>query len=96
MAGWVHGQTWTQEILRLETSLAQLQWTRLQNRDRQKIYSNQLSFAAADAVIPGLDLAQWFDGYAAPLPNTLVLGQDGYFLGLGAIVNETPLDVWKA
>ena len=62
-AGWADGQRAAQSILNLEARLARLQWTRLQNRDRQKIYSNQLSLAVADEATPDVD----FGGLAARL-----------------------------
>ena len=93
--GWNEGQQASAAILEIETALAKLQWTRLQTRDRQKIYSNQLSFAQAEAAAPGVDLQAWFDGYAAPLPGTLVIGQDSYFAGLGEVLAQTPLSAWR-
>lgn len=96
VVGWDQGDVHAASIVALETRLAELHWTRLQNRDRQKIYANQLSFAQAQAAVPGIDLAVWFRGYGAPQPEKLVVAQDTYFANLGEVIHATPLATWRA
>lgn len=96
LAGWPRGAEFAGEILKLETTLAQAHWTRLQNRDRQKIYSQQASLREAQIATPAFDIMALLEGMGAPRIDKLVLAQTSYFATLGEIVDGTPLATWQA
>ena len=93
LAGWEDGAANARVIFELEESLARLQWSRVQNRDRERIYTNKISVAAH----PQREF--WQPLLAAGgfgTPKTVILAQDDYFTGLPAFINKTPLSTWKA
>jgi putative endopeptidase len=83
-------------ILKLETSLAKIQWTRVENRDPIKTY-NKTAIAELPALMPGYDWQRYvrsagIDGKV----DSVIISQPGYFTGLGKVMTGTPLPVWKA
>ena len=48
------------DILKLETALAALQWTRVENRDPEKTY-NKVAIANLDALMPGYDWRRYLE-----------------------------------
>jgi predicted metalloendopeptidase len=85
-----------QAILALETELARVQWSAVENRDPVKAY-NRIALADLPALAPGLDTAAYVAaaGLAGRTPDVLVR-QPSYLKGLGALVASTPLPTWKA
>ena len=83
-------------ILALETSMAQVQWTRVENRDPIKTY-NKKSFAELPQVMSGYDWRSYLRGTGVDgRADSLIITQPSYFTGLGKIMASTPLPVWKA
>jgi predicted metalloendopeptidase len=84
------------DIVALETALARLQWTRVENRDSIKTYNK-----AAIAELPALIAPQDLPSYLATIGvgrevTTIVVAQPSYFNGLGALMREVPLETWRA
>ena len=70
-----------QEILALETALARVQWTRVENRDPVKTY-NPMAFAKLEELAPGYDwgryrAAAWLEGKV----DGVVVSQPPYLAG---------------
>ncbi len=84
------------DILALETALAKIQWTKVENRDPVKTY-NRVELAQLAALTPGYDWKtyQRASGIDARV-SYVVVNQPSYFTGLAKVVRETPLPVWKA
>jgi putative endopeptidase len=83
-------------IVALETALARLQWTRVENRDPIKTYNKR-----DIAELPVLLAADDWRSYLAAAGvgkevSTVVVAQPSYFAGLGAVLRETPLESWRA
>jgi predicted metalloendopeptidase len=81
-------------VIALETALARLQWTRVQNRDPLKTYNKRL---VTD--LPALTKDggwQPYFGAAGVAVDSLVVGQPSYFEGLHKVIDETPLATWRA
>jgi len=83
-------------VIALETALAGIQWTRVENRDPVKAY-NKMS---PDALV---DLAKGFDWPAylrasglAGRASEIVVRQPGYLTAFATLLQATPLPVWKA
>jgi putative endopeptidase len=83
-------------IIALETALARLQWSRVQNRDPIKTY-NRTVIAELPALIAPQDLPSFLN--AAGVDSgiaTVVVKQPSYFAGIGAILRDTPVETWRA
>src|ERR1700689_214055 len=79
------------DIIALETALARLQWTRVENRDPIKTY-NKTEIASLPALVAPQDFPSYLRavGVGSDI-TTVVVAQPGYFAGLGAIVRDVPL-----
>ncbi|HEY4170168.1 MAG TPA: M13 family metallopeptidase [Reyranella sp.] len=80
-------------VIALETALARLQWTRVQNRDPLKTYNKRL---VAD--LPALTAdGGWrpYFGAAGVAVDGLVVEQPSYFEGLHKVIDDVPLATWR-
>jgi putative endopeptidase len=96
MAGDAEAEIHAAAILNLETELAQLQWTRVDNRDPVKTY-NKTAIADLPKLMPGYDWRRYvrstdIEGKV----DSVIISQPSYFSGLDKLVTTTPLPVWKA
>ena len=83
-------------ILALETSIAQVQWTRVENRDPIKTY-NKKTFTELPQVMAGYDWRSYLHGTGIDgRADWLIVSQPSYFTSLSKIMSSTPLPVWKA
>jgi putative endopeptidase len=84
------------DILKLETALAGLQWTRVANRDPDKTY-NKTSLADLDHLMPGYAWSSYLQGSGiAGKVDYVIVRQPSYFTGLNKVIADTPLSVWKS
>jgi putative endopeptidase len=83
------------EVLKLETEIARIQWTRVADRDEEKVY-NKFALAELDAVIPGFDWSAYLREVGAGRSPGLIVRQPSYFTALAALMRDTELSVWKA
>ena len=83
-------------VLALETELARVQWSAVENRDPVKGY-NRVDLGDLPALAPGIDWPAYLDS-ARLSGNTrdVLVRQPSYFKGLGRLVESTPLETWKA
>ncbi|WP_374015123.1 M13 family metallopeptidase [Massilia sp. BJB1822] len=83
-------------ILALETAMAEVQWSKVDNRDPVKRY-NKKSFAELAALAPAYD---WKGALASTgvsgKTDYVIVSQPSYFSALDKIVQDTPLATWKA
>ncbi|HJV94643.1 MAG TPA: M13 family metallopeptidase, partial [Albitalea sp.] len=84
----------TAAVFALEKRLAQTQWTRVDNRDAQKIY-NPMTLAALTQAAPGFDWPAFFRAAALPAIDRLSVSQPSYAAALAKTVADTPLASWK-
>ena len=82
-------------IIGLETSLARLQWTRVQNRDPIKTY-NRRTVAALPALATEDAWPSWLAAMGIGDVRDVVVSQPSYLEGLGAILRDVPLATWRA
>ncbi|MDP9082525.1 MAG: M13 family peptidase [Pseudomonadota bacterium] len=96
MAGDAQSAAEAAAILGLETALAQVQWTRVENRDPVKTY-NRTAIADLPKLMPGYDWHGYVrDTAIAGKTDFVIVTQPGYFTGLGKVIAATPLPVWKS
>jgi putative endopeptidase len=83
-------------IIELETALAKIQWTKVENRDPVKTY-NRTELTELAALAPGFEWPSYqrASGIEGRV-KYVVVSQPSYFTGLAKIIRSTPLPVWKA
>jgi predicted metalloendopeptidase len=96
LAGEAGGEAAADNIIALETSLATLQWTRVQNRDPQKTY-NKTEISALPALVARDDLPSYLaaSGVGRDVA-TVIVAQPSFFAGLEPAFRDTPLETFKA
>jgi putative endopeptidase len=84
------------DIVALETELAKVQWTKVENRDPVKTY-NKVKFEKLNALAPGYDWQSYLaDSGVRGKTDYLVISQPSYISGFNKLLQKTPLPVWKA
>jgi predicted metalloendopeptidase len=84
-----------QTVLGLETALAKVQWTKVENRDPVKTY-NKVPLAQLETLAPGIDWKSYLaaTGIVGKV-DYVIVSQPSYLTALAKIVKETPLANWK-
>ena len=83
------------DILALETALARVQWTKVENRDPVKTY-NRIELAQLDALTPGYDINAFLAALGIRDKVTyIVVSQPSYITGFSKVLQTTSLDAWK-
>jgi predicted metalloendopeptidase len=96
MAGQAKAAKSAAAILDLETSLAKIQWTRVENRDPIKTY-NKTALSELPALMAGFDWQRLIRGSGVDgKADSVIVSQPSYFTRLGKIMSRTRLPVWKA
>ncbi len=84
------------DILKLETAMATLQWTRVANRDPEKTY-NKVMLADLHKLMPGYGWPKYLEGSGlSGKTSYVIIQQPSYFSGLDKLLSDTPLTVWKS
>jgi predicted metalloendopeptidase len=96
MAGDKNAANDAKAILALETEIARVQWTKVENRDPVKTY-NKFELAKLDEVAPGFDFKPWLEdtGISAKV-SYVIVSQPSYLKGFAQVAAKTPLETWKA
>ncbi|MDQ3026011.1 MAG: M13 family peptidase [Pseudomonadota bacterium] len=95
MAGERNAAAAAGEIMALETRLARVQWTKVENRDPVKTY-NRVELAKLAALAPSYAWPRYLR--AAGIEgkvDSLIVSQPSYFTGFSKVLEETPLAAWK-
>jgi len=83
-------------IVALETGIARVQWSAVENRDPVKGY-NMMRFAELQKLAPGVDWSAWMKGVGvAGKIKTINVSQPSYVAGLDKIIDATPVEVWRS
>jgi putative endopeptidase len=81
-------------IAALETRIANIQWTKTQNRDPVKTY-NPMSLPEYQKLAPNFDWLAFFDGMGAPA-HRLDINQPPFIKGIAQLVKTVPVADWRA
>jgi predicted metalloendopeptidase len=81
-------------VLAIETQLAKVSITRVENRDPQKTY-NKKTLTALNAEAPGFDFAKFLADMGATGPNEVNVRQPGFFVGFAAYTRSVPVADWR-
>jgi len=95
LAGWNDGEAAALTITGLERRLAENHWSRVQNRDRERIYSNKFGVDSAAALAPDFDWTAFLQSAGFGMPEQFVIAQTDYFAELGRIIRSTPVADWQ-
>lgn len=83
-------------IVALETEIARVQWTPVENRDPVKGY-NKTPISQLNKLLPNFDWSAYLKGTGVAGKDTSVnISQPSYVSGLSAIIDKTPLPVWQS
>ena len=83
------------DVLTMETALATIQWTRVEERDPVKTY-NKYEISKLDELAPGFDWATFLaDAHVTGKVNYVIISQPSYFQALAALLQVTPISQWK-
>ncbi len=83
-------------IVALETELAKVQWTRVENRNPVKTY-NKVEMAKLAEMVPGYDWQAQMRAFGIDSKiDSVIVSQPSFLTGFGKVLESTPLDTWKA
>ncbi len=82
-------------VVELETELARVQWTKVENRDPIKTY-NKVDVAKLAEMAPGFDWNAWLAAAGiAGKTGYVIVSQPSYLKGMAEVLNRVPLETWK-
>ncbi|MGH8455646.1 MAG: M13 family metallopeptidase [Stenotrophobium sp.] len=94
LAGIPHGKTAAHNIMALETKLARVQWSKVENRDADKTY-NPYKTADLDGLTPGFDWTAYLKDAGLGGVQRVVISQPGFMKEFSGILRHTPMRVWR-
>lgn len=94
LAGWDNAEQAAEQVLAIEKQLAEIQWSRIQNRDRNATY-NKLTLAELQQVAPAFDWAAFLQAAGLGNINELVIRQPSYFTAFAKLQAEVPVAQWQ-
>ena len=84
------------DILALETQLAKVQWTKVEQRDPVKAY-NKVALGGLAALTPTFEWKSYLSGaLISGKVEYVIVGQPSYLRQWDPLLRKTPLPVWKA
>ena len=96
LGGDKHAAASAKAIVALETALAEVQWTKVENRDPVKRY-NKTEIVKLSALAPGYD---WQHALAAAgvasKVDYVIVNQPSYLAGFNTLLEKTDLATWKS
>ena len=84
-----------EEVLALETQLAKTSFTRQERRSPEKNY-NKMPLAQLQKLSKNINWKAYFTYIGLKNPGEINVGQPRFFSGISKIMQETPVNVWKA
>ncbi len=95
MIGWDVPETNARAIVEFETKLAQASWSRVDQRDPEKMY-RPMSVPELAAFAPGFDYRAFLHPQGLGAVNRLIVNTNTAFPAVTAIIDATPLETLKA
>jgi putative endopeptidase len=84
------------EIFALETEIAKIHWSTVENRDLGKMY-NKYAFKDLNQAMPKFEWNSYLKAFGIhKTGQDIILAQLSYFKAVDNIIADTPLDTWKA
>lgn len=95
LIGWPEPEAQAKAIVELETSIAKVSWTKVEQRDDTKTY-NPYETARLEALAPGFDWKAFLAGANLSGAKRVVVSENTAFPNITLIYAQTPLDTLKA
>ena len=96
LAGGAEPKAAAERVMAIETKIAAHHWDRVKRRDRDLNY-NKKSVEELEKLTPGINWTAWFQDVGAPSGIAeVVVGQPDYLEALAKLLDENPIDDWKA
>lgn len=95
LAGIEQGEASAKAIVELETRIAEIQWSAIDNRNLEKIY-NPMSVPQLQTLNPAIDWPTLLGSIGIGDLEQIIVTQPDYIEGLGKLVGEVPLSTWQA
>ncbi len=95
MVGMKGGTKLADSVYALEKRLAEVQWSRVKNRDRNATY-NKVAWSDMATKYPRWDWAVFAKGSELPAVKEVIIRQPDYIAALPKILADTPLETWQA
>src|ERR1700761_6488936 len=93
--GWSDPQGSAKQIVDLETAIAKASWTKVEQRDDEKV-DNPMTPVQLAKLAPGFPWTAYFKGADLPPLKRVVVGEKGAFPKIATIYAQTPLSTLKA
>jgi endothelin-converting enzyme/putative endopeptidase len=93
-AGFDNGADRAERLLALETRLAEVMWTKEENRDWTKRY-NPMNIDELGELAPQVNWELGFETAMIPSSSLFLVSQPSYFEAASKILAETSVDTWK-
>ena len=94
LAGLDHGADRAKAIYALEAKIADVHWTKAEERQVDKLY-NPVPVAGLASAYPGLDWPALLAAAKIPATKELVIANPSAILGTTKLVGSEPLEAWK-
>ena len=94
-AGWPQAGASAEQIVALETRIAEVSWTKVQERDLQNLY-NPFTVAELQAYAPGISWRDFLKGARLPEQGRVVVTDKTAFPKIAQIFKDTPLATLRA
>ena len=88
------GEQTVDNIIAIETALAEKHWTQVDNRNRDLTY-NKLSNTALQALLPNYQLTLFLDGLGIGEQSKVIVRQPSYAQALNQIFTDTSVKQWQ-
>jgi predicted metalloendopeptidase len=85
----------SEKVLAIEAELAQASWTRVRIRNANERY-NKFSIEQLSELTPEIDFATVFDTLEIETPEYVIVNTPSFFETVNKMLDETPLEDWKA
>lgn len=92
--GYDHGSEAAKNIVELETKLAEIFWTKTENRDPVKSYNKHSQSELINA-LSNFDVATFLADTGISEQEEFIVRQPSYLAGLNELFESTSIDVWK-
>lgn len=83
-----------QVVMKLETKLAEVSMTRVEQRNPEKTYLKKTR-AELEEMVPEIDWKGYFTAIGAPQVQTINVRQPAFMQALGKMLGATPIPEWK-
>ena len=83
-----------ERLLAMETRLAEVMWTKEENRDWSKRY-NPMNIEELNEMAPKINWAAYLETAQIPIDSRFLVSQISFYEGTDKIIADTPLETWR-